>query len=100
MSLAGARVLGDRLAQWAEAEPDRRFVRCGGPWLTFGEVHERTDRLAAGLAEFGVTRGERVALISPNRIEYILTFLACAKLGAVLVPINTFLRGEFLRYQL
>jgi carnitine-CoA ligase len=95
-----ARVLGDRLAQWAEAEPARRFVRCGGPWLTFGEVNERTDRLAAGLAGFGVTQGERVALISPNRIEYILTFLACAKLGAVLVPINTFLRGEFLRYQL
>ncbi|HVW31566.1 MAG TPA: AMP-binding protein [Acidimicrobiia bacterium] len=95
-----ARVLGDRLAEWAEIEPDRRFVRCGGPWLTFGEVHERTDRLAAGLAAFGVTRGERVALVSPNRIEYILTLFACAKLGAVLVPINTFLRGEFLRHQL
>ena len=95
-----ARVIGDRLAQWAEAEPDRPFVRCGGPWLTFGEVHERSDRLAAGLGEFGVAQGERVALIAPNRMEYILTFFACAKLGAVVVPINTFLRGEFLRFQL
>jgi crotonobetaine/carnitine-CoA ligase len=95
-----SRVIGDRLAQWADAEPDRPFVRCGGPWLTFGEVHERSDRLAAGLAEIGVLQGERVALISPNRIEYILTLFACAKLGAVLVPINTFLKGEFLRYQL
>jgi crotonobetaine/carnitine-CoA ligase len=95
-----ARVIGDRLAQWAATEPDRRFVRCDSPWLTFGEVHERSDRLAAGLAGFGVARGERVALISPNRIDYILAFFACAKLGAVIVPINTFLRGEFLRYQL
>jgi carnitine-CoA ligase len=100
MRSADARVIGDRLAQWAEAEPERRFVRCGGPWLTFAEVHERSDRLAAGLAGFGVDRDERVALISPNRIEYILTFFACAKLGAVIVPVNTFLRGEFLRYQL
>lgn len=66
-----SRVIEDRLAEWAEAEPDRNFVRCGGPWLTFGEVHERSDRLAAGLAEIGVARGERVALISPNRLEYI-----------------------------
>jgi crotonobetaine/carnitine-CoA ligase len=93
-------VIGDRLAQWAAAEPDRQFVRCGGPWLTFGDVHERSDRLAAGLAEIGVGRGERLALVSPNRIEYIVTFFACAKLGAVLVPLNTFLRGEFLRHQL
>jgi carnitine-CoA ligase len=95
-----SRVIGARLAEWAEAEPDRRFVRCGGPWLSFGDVHERSDRLAAGLAAAGVEQGERVALISPNRIEYILTFFACAKLGAVLVPLNTFLRGEFLRHQL
>jgi carnitine-CoA ligase len=95
-----SRVIGDRLAQWAAAQPDRKFVRCGGPWLTFGDVHDRSDRLAAGLAEIGVARGERVALVSPNRIEYIITFFACAKLGAVVVPVNTFLRGEFLRYQL
>ena len=99
-SVTRSRVIGERLAQWAHAEPDRPFVRCGGPWLSFGEVHERSDRLAAGLAELGVVQGERVALISPNRIEYILTLFACAKLGAVLVPINTFLKGEFLRYQL
>lgn len=93
-------VIGDRLAQWAGSDPDRPFVRCGGPWLSFADVHDRSDRLAAGLAEFGVRRGERVALISPNRIEYIITFFACMKLGAVLVPMNTFLRGEFLRHQL
>jgi crotonobetaine/carnitine-CoA ligase len=100
MSAGRARVIGDRLAQWAGAEPDRRFVRCGGPWLTFGEVHERSDRVAAGMAQLGVARGERVALIAPNREEYLLSFFACAKLGAVIVPINTFLRGEFLRHQL
>ncbi len=100
MEIGPGHSIGDLLARRAESEPDRRFVRCDSPWLTFGDVHERSDRLAAGLAEFGVKQGERVALISPNRIEYIITFFACAKLGAVVVPVNTFLRGDFLRYQL
>src|SRR5581483_11222869 len=95
-----SRVIGDRLAQWAAAEPDRRFVCCGGPWLSFADVHERSDRIAAGLADLGVEAGERVALLALNRIEYVLAFFACAKLGAVQVPLNTYLRGEFLRHQL
>jgi crotonobetaine/carnitine-CoA ligase len=94
------RVIGDLLRWWADHDPGRRFVSCGGPWLSFGDVNERSDRLAAGLHEFGVDRGERVAVIAQNRLEYVLTVFACAKLGAVLVPLNTFLRGEFLRHQL
>jgi len=82
------------------ASPDAVFVKCGADWLTFAQLDERTDRLAAGLAALGVGRGAMVATILPNRIETVEILLAVAKLGAVQVPLNYWLKGEFLQYQL
>jgi crotonobetaine/carnitine-CoA ligase len=82
------------------AEPDAPFVKCGARWLTFAELDDRTDRLATGLAALGVGRGAIVATILPNRIETVEILLAVAKLGAVQVPLNYWLKGEFLAYQL
>lgn len=82
------------------AEPDAEFVRCGSEWMTFAELDDRTDRLAAGLARLGVGAGDMVATILPNRIETVEIMLAVAKLGAVQVPLNYYLKGEFLEYQL
>ena len=56
--------------------------------------------MAGGLAELGVAPGDRVAVLSNNRIEFVELFFACAKLGAVIVPTNVFLKGDFLHYQL
>ncbi|GAA4471105.1 AMP-binding protein [Phytohabitans houttuyneae] len=89
-------VFRERLA----AEPDTPFVTCGGQWLTFAELDERTDRLATGLSRLGVRRGDHIASIMPNRIETVELLLAVAKLGAVQVPLNYFLKGDFLGYQL
>lgn len=50
--------------------------------LRYRELHERVVRLAAALGAAGVARGERVALLSENRAEYLELFLAAAKLGA------------------
>jgi crotonobetaine/carnitine-CoA ligase len=89
-------VFRERLA----AEPDAEFVKCGSRWLTFAQLDDRTDRLAAGLASLGVGRGTMIATILPNRIETVEILLAVAKLGAVQVPLNYWLKGEFLAYQL
>jgi crotonobetaine/carnitine-CoA ligase len=80
--------------------PDAPFVRCGGDWITLAELDARSDNVAAGLVEIGVQAGERVAVLLPNREEIIDLFFATTKVGAVLVPLNAFLKGEFLRYQL
>ncbi|WP_396655720.1 AMP-binding protein [Microbacterium sp.] len=82
------------------AEPDADFVRCGGDWLTFADLDERTDRLATGLAALGAGEGTRIATILPNRIEAVEILLASAKLGAIQVPLNYHLKGDFLGYQL
>src|SRR4029077_1863068 len=73
---------------------------CGGGGRTFAEPARRTARVAAGLAEFGIGPGDRVATIASNRMETLECFFACAKLGAILVPMNVFLKGDFLQYQL
>lgn len=98
--MAHASVVPDVLAERARTMPDHVFVECGGVRRTFAEMHERAERLAAGLASVWVQKGDRVASILPNTIEHVDLIFACARLGAVHVPVNVFLKGEFLRYQL
>ncbi|WP_370617781.1 AMP-binding protein [Mumia qirimensis] len=83
-----------------DADPDAEFVRCGGAWMSLASLDDRTDRLAAGFADLGIGRGDKVATILPNRIETVEILLAVAKLGAVQVPLNYYLKGDFLEYQL
>jgi carnitine-CoA ligase len=96
----GARVIGELLRERARQHPDRAFLGSGSDLLTYGEVDARSDRVAAGLSALGVGLGERIAVISANRLEMLELFFACAKLGAVEVPLNVFLKGDFLSYQL
>jgi crotonobetaine/carnitine-CoA ligase len=100
MATKQSRIVGDVLRDAAEQHPDSRLVQCGGDWLTYGEVEVAACRVAAGLQSLGVEKGDRVAVMLPNRIEFITSMFACAKVGAIQVPINTYLRGEFLRHQL
>ncbi|WP_051267562.1 AMP-binding protein [Nakamurella lactea] len=90
------------LRQRVEQDPDGQFVCCDDElnWFSAAEVDRRSDRVAAGLARLGVGQGDRVAWILPNRIETIDILFAVAKLGAVQVPLNYFLKGDFLSYQL
>jgi long-chain acyl-CoA synthetase len=55
-------------------------------WITYGEVGRRVDALRGGLAGLGVKRGDRVAIISNNRVEWAVSAYACYGLGAALVP--------------
>ena len=68
--------------------------------LSYAELDQETDRFAAGLAEAGIERGDRVAALLHNRPEFPLLWFALSKLGAVLVPLNTALMGDLLRYEL
>jgi carnitine-CoA ligase len=68
--------------------------------MTYDGARQRAEQLASGLLSAGVTPGERVAILSPNRPEILELYFGCARLGAVQVPLNAFLKGEFLRYQL
>jgi len=66
--------------------------------ITYGQICEATDKLAGFLAEQGVKEGDKVALFLRNSPEFIYSIFAISKLGATLVPVNTFLKEEELTY--
>lgn len=88
------------LSHWASERPDALFVSTDGIGLTFAELDRRSATVASGLAARGIRRGDRVAILCPNRIEFIEAHFALARLGAIEVPLNAFLKGSFLAHQL
>jgi fatty-acyl-CoA synthase len=56
--------------------------------FTYTDAERRTNQLASALAGLGVRKGDRVAVLMVNSVEFLESMLACAKLGAILVPIN------------
>src|SRR5919108_2464947 len=66
--------------------------------LTFGDLDVRSNRLACLLASRGIARGDRLGFFLPNRVEFIDLFLACIKLGVIVVPINVLYREREIRH--
>ncbi len=56
--------------------------------LTYAQLLERVDRLAAGLVEEGIGKGDRACILAQNSIQYLELYGACAKTGAIAFPIN------------
>lgn len=56
--------------------------------MTYQETLSQVDGLSVQLARFGVSRGDRVALLFPNCIEFCVTYFAILRLGAIVVPLN------------
>jgi len=67
---------------------------------TFGELTELSSRLANALRGLGVTRGDRLAIVLPQRVETGMAHLATYKLGAIAVPLSPLFGPEALRYRL
>ncbi|MEU0052602.1 AMP-binding protein [Streptomyces sp. NPDC006309] len=68
--------------------PDRLALVDDRRRLTWSQFHDRTLELARGLADLGIGRGDRVAVLSKDRIEVLETYFALARLGALFVPLN------------
>jgi acyl-coenzyme A synthetase/AMP-(fatty) acid ligase len=84
---------GDRALVEIDARGARRE-------FTFGEVADGAARLAGGLVARGVTRGDVVMTLIGNRPEWVLTMVACFRIGAVALPCNEQLRAKDLRQRL
>ncbi|MFJ6485790.1 AMP-binding protein [Streptomyces sp. NPDC091682] len=77
-----------------EAAEDRSEDRSDDRRLTFGELHDRCERVAAGLHAMGVRPGTVVAWQLPTRIETVLLSVALARIGAVQTPVIPFYRDR------
>jgi len=80
--------------------PDRAAIIFEGKRFTFGQLNERVNRLANGLSNLGIKKGDRVAFLQVNCNQCVETYFAVAKLGALYVPLNFRGKGEELTYML
>ena len=89
-----ARVLHQALDDWAARQPKALFAAEAGRQMRYAEAQAATRRLAAAFQQTGLTPGQRVAVLSKNRIEVVLLYYAVARAGLTLVPLNTRLAAE------
>lgn len=94
----GRTTIGDALRATAGRVPDRLAVAGPGERVTFAELDRQADELARGLMALGVSRGDHVALWMANCALWIAVWVACTRIGVVLVPINTRFKDEEVRY--
>ena len=79
---------------------DRTLIVLGERRLSYAEADRQSARLARGLLASGVSKGTRVGLLAPNGPDFAVGFLAAARIGAVVVPLNTFYKPRELGWVL
>lgn len=70
------------------AYKEKPAVAFMGAFIDFGEVKKLVDRLATALAKLGVVKGDRVGIMLPNCPQYLISFFAVVRLGAIVVNVN------------
>lgn len=92
--------IGDWAGRRALLTPKREaiFDNMENKRYTYEELNQRANKIARVLLDHGISKGDRVALFSSNRLECVDLFLATGKIGAILVPYNIRLSTEELEY--
>lgn len=92
-----ARRFPDKEAAVAYGELDRKGLE---KRLTYKEMDEKANQFANALIEWGLKKGERMAMIMGNSIEFMLSHFGAAKAGVTAVPINPVIAPKDIEYQL
>jgi fatty-acyl-CoA synthase len=95
---ARAHSLGDLLRRSAQRQPNKPAVICGSVTWTFSEFDAICNRLARGLLGLGLSKGDRVAVLSRNSHAFAALRFAVARIGLVLVPINFMLNPDEINF--
>ncbi|MBN2322511.1 MAG: AMP-binding protein [Spirochaetes bacterium] len=86
--------LGETIEDRAKIYKKKAALVFEGKTITFAQLNESVNKLANGLLGLGVKKGDRVAIMLPNIPEFVYSFYALQKLGAVAVPFNTMYKGR------
>src|SRR5574337_805716 len=98
-AIAAARVgLAELFRERVRSQPDAPALSDGRVTLSYAELSARVQRLAAGLQAAGVRAGERIAVLSENRLEYLELELAAATLGVIVACLNWRLAADEQRH--
>lgn len=88
----------DGLKKSVALSPEKVALICGSTRLTFQQVDERVNRLSSALTELGLTRGDRIAILSLNCHRFFELYYGAPQLGAIVVPINFRLTPPEIKY--
>ncbi len=92
-------VLAEVLKRRAAEHPDRDYLKfADAPWVSYGEINARSNRIANALVSRGVAPGESVSVMLPNCEQFIPVWFGILKAGAVMSSINTAYKGDFLSW--
>jgi len=92
--------LDQALSNNARRWPDAVATIIKGGKLTYARLDVQVDRLAAALQQFGVQKGDRVAIHLPNCPQFVIAYYATLRIGAIAVPCNSTYVARELEYQL
>ena len=84
------------LEHTAAIMPDNRAVTHGERHLTYAQLWQAVDRLSRLIDEAGIPKGERIALLYENSVEYVACYFAIIRAGYVIVPLDTSAKPETL----
>jgi long-chain acyl-CoA synthetase len=91
-------ILYDFIAHNAQVYGKKPALIMGNEKISYAALKDRADRIAHFLATRQIKKGERVALFMRNSPEFVYSVMALSKIGAIVVPINTFLKSNELDY--
>ncbi len=92
--------LGYLLQQWADRQPKKVAMVFQDLRLTYGELDGRVNALCHFFLNTGLKKGDRVAVLTFNNHQFMEIFMACSRIGMIMVPLNFRLVGRELEYQL
>ncbi len=87
------------LEEAAKKYPDSPCTIFKGAKITYREMNEFTDRLAAGLASLGIKKGDRVGIFMPNTPQFVMAYFAVLKVGGVVVATNPLYSAREIEHQ-
>jgi long-chain acyl-CoA synthetase len=87
------------LDRWATKRPDEDALIFQGYRMSFKEFRENVDRLATALSNFGVKKGDSVAILLPNTIPCVIGYFATHRIGGIVVMNNPLYSDRELEYQ-
>jgi len=93
-----ARTLNEMLARSVERSAGRPAFIFKGQELSYAEFEQTVERCAAGLAEFGIGKGDTFGIVMRNCPEFVILSFALSRLGAVAVPVNFLEKADRIAY--
>jgi len=90
--------LGETLSSSAKLFPKKKYLDFNGKKYSYKEVDNLTNQIARYLLTINIKKGDHVAIMMSNSPEFIFSLFAILKIGAIVIPVNTFLKHHEVKY--